>query len=315
MGHGGIHTPILLRARGDGTYLLVDGHRRYFALKQLIEENVAGYTPDMLLPAHVLAAETSDLVMVATGVSANTDRRAFAYEGRLEGDEEVVRIGHATEGDLQLLGVGESTVDRDLALAGDDEMMAYVRTHCIQATNAASLLAAAGKHSRRDALMSHFTGWLEATKAQIAADIATLKAQDAEQSVPVSQTWPQSRLAAGLVKHWRAALEKGQDLTDPGFRFKALVRSDGGVQRIEVDALNKTVDDMSAEDVAKVLQRCVDLAAKLEPVLTNKMAEESQESESDETGKTTSPRSTAAGGAGLGPTRQRAGRRFETGRA
>ena len=289
MRHGGIHTPILLRDLGNGTYLLVDGHGRYFALLQLIEEKVAGFTPDMLLPANVLATETSDLVMVATGISANTERRPLAYEGRLKATKTLYELGMPRKAITQLLNVSESTVDRDLALAGDDEMMAYVKSHYIQATYAASLLAAAAKHNRRNDLVTHFKVWLEATKAQIAAEIAALKAQDADMALPASQTWPQSRLTAGLVKHWRTALEKGNSLADPGFRFKAMVRSDGGVQRIEVDALNKPVDDMSAEDVAKVLQRCVDLAANLEPVLTSKMAEENEGADQDETSETVSP--------------------------
>lgn len=284
MQHKGIHVPLLLRDLGNGTFLLVDGHRRYFTLKLLIEAKVLGFTVDMLLPANVLAAGTSELVMVATGLSANLERQPLAYEGRLKATKKLYELGMPRKAIAQLLNVGESTVDRDLALASDAEMMDLVREHCIQATNASSLLAAAGKHNRRDALMSHYKQWLEETKAQIAADVAALKAQDADLNVPVSKTWPQSRLTPQLVRHWRVALEKNQDLVDPGFRFKALVRKDGGVQRIEVDSLNQAIDDMSAEDVAKVLQRCVDLAADLEPVLTSKMAEE-QDEEAEEVAK------------------------------
>jgi ParB-like chromosome segregation protein Spo0J len=286
---GGVHVPILLRDRGDGTSLLVDGHRRYFSIKQLIEEKVAGFAPDMLVPANVLATKTSELVMITTGLSANVDRQPLAFEGRLKATRKLHELGMPIKSIAQVLNVGESTVDRDLKLAIDDEMMAYVRAHCIQATNAASLLASAEKHDRRDDLMAHFKAWLEATKAQIAADVAVLKAQDADMSVPVSKTWPQSRLTPQLVKHWRFALEKNQPLVDPGFRFRALVRSDGGVQRIEVDGLNKVVDNMSAGDIAKVLQRCMDLASTLEPVLTSKMAKESQKEDADEAGEKASP--------------------------
>ncbi len=129
MQHHGIHTPILLRDLGNGTYLLVDGHGRYFALKQLIDEKVLGFTPEMLLPANVMAAETSDLVMVATGISANTVRRPLAYEGRLKATKKLYELGMPRKAIAQLLNVGESTIDRDLALAGDEEMMAFVKSH------------------------------------------------------------------------------------------------------------------------------------------------------------------------------------------
>ena len=287
--HRGIHVPILLRDLGDGTYLLVDGHRRYFSLKQLIEEGVQGFTPDMLLPANVLAAETSELVMIATGLSANVDRQPLAFEGRLKATKKLHELGMPIKSIAQVLNVGESTVERDLKLAGDEEMMECVRSHCIQATNAAALLASAAKHDRRDDLMAHFKQWLEATRAQIAADIAALKAQDADLTVPISKTWPQSYLTPQIVRHWRVALEKNQPLVDPEFRFKAMVNRVGGVNRIEVDGLNEIVDDMSADDIAKVLGRCVDLAANLEPILTAKMAEESQEPDADEPGDKPSP--------------------------
>jgi hypothetical protein len=243
----------------------------------------------MLLPANVLAAETSDLVMVATGISANTERRPLAYEGRLKATKKLYELGMPRKSIAQLLGVGESTIDRDLALAGDAEMMEYVRTHCIQAAYAASLLTAAGKHNRRDDLMTHFKVWLEATKALIAAEVAALKAQDADLTVPVRKTWPQSYLTPQVVRHWQIVLEKNQDLTDPGFRYKAMVRSDGGVSRIEVDGLNKAIDEMSAGDIAKVYQRFVDLSAELEPILQTKAAAEQQESDSDEVAAKTSP--------------------------
>jgi len=274
MEYGGIHVPILLRDLGNGTFLLVDGHRRYFSIKQLIEKKVVGYTADMLLPANVLATQTSELVTVATGLSANIHRQPLAYEGRVKASRKLFELGMPMASIAKLLGISESTVERDLLLASDEEMMRHVRSHSITATNAASLLAAASKHNRRDALVAHLTQWVEATKADIAAEVAALEAQDAELGVPVAKRWPQSRMTPELVKHWRIALEKGQDLADPGFRFKALVRKAGGIQRIEVDGLNKPVDEMTAGDVAKVLQRCVDLADALEPVLASKMAEE-----------------------------------------
>jgi len=175
-----------------------------------------------------------------------------------------------------------------LLLAGDEEMMELVRSHCVTATNAASLLTAASKHERRDDLMAHLTQYVAATKAQIAAEVAALKAQDADSSMPAAKMWPQSRMAPELVRHWKIALEKNQDLADPGFRFKALVRKAGGIQRIEVDGLHKAVDEMTAGDVAKVLQRCVDLADALEPVLASKMAEE-QGDEAEEAAARVSP--------------------------
>ena len=51
---GGINTPLLLQARPDGTFEVGDGHRRFFSLQWLIEDGVAAFSADMLVPANVL---------------------------------------------------------------------------------------------------------------------------------------------------------------------------------------------------------------------------------------------------------------------
>ena len=307
-GHGGIHTPIMLRDLGNGTYLLVDGHRRYFSIKQLIEDGVAGFTPDMLLPANVLAAETSELQMIAAGLSANIDRQALAFEGRLKATRKLHELGMPIKSIAQLLGISDSTVERDLRLAGDEEMMQYVRTNCIQATAAAALLASAAKHDRRDDLMAHYKVWLEATKAQISADIAALKSQDADLTVPARKTWPQSYLTPQIVKHWQVDLEKNQPLVDPGFRFKAMVRTDGGMKRIEVDG--------SQQGRGRHVRRgCRQGASTLHRPRCRLGAGTHRQDGGRKAGvgrgrnREGQSRTTAAATARLGPVRQRAGRR------
>ena len=45
--HGGIHTPLQVQQFPDGRYLLVDGHRRFYALQAIVQERVEGFAPDM----------------------------------------------------------------------------------------------------------------------------------------------------------------------------------------------------------------------------------------------------------------------------
>ena len=73
-----------------------------------------------------------------------------------------------------------------------------------------------------------------------------------------------------MVRAWKEALLKKAPLSDPGFRFRAAVSTAGGPARVEVDALSKKVDDLSAADMAKILKRCLDLAADIEPLMIAK---------------------------------------------
>ena len=282
--HGGIHTPLLVKAYGDGMFVLADGHRRHGGLKQLIDEHVQGFTLDMLVPANVLAVETTDLTMTVTALSANVEREPLGFEGRLDATLKLHQLGLPKTNIAQLLHVSESTVERDLLLANDGEMRRFIREHKITATNAANLLADAERHNRVKGFKKHLRKWLEAAKAQLQAENEA-RAEHDEPSLSGAKGWVQSRMTPEIVRAWRKALEKDLPFSDPEFRFKALLRREGGPPRIEIDALHKDVQELAAADVAKVLKRCLDLAGDLEPVLVAKVAEEKQTVDPAGTGK------------------------------
>ena len=277
--HKGVHTPLLLRALDNGYFLVADGHRRYFAVKQLIAERVKGFTNGIQLPANVLQPGTSDLVMVAAAVSANFDRLAIGGEGRMDAARKLHELGMPRASIAQILHVGETTVNRDLLLANDEAMLYLIRVnHAITMTNGAALLSAAVKAnpSRRDELIEFLRCWATETQEQIDAEIDERKAKD-EPALPAAQKWPQSRMTSEMVRAWKEALEKAEPLADPGFRFRAAVSTATGPARVEIDAVSKKVDDLSAADVAKILVRCRDLAFELEPVMLAKAAAEKAE--------------------------------------
>jgi hypothetical protein len=273
--HGSVHTALLLKAYPDGTFLLGDGNRRYFSLGQLIEEKVQGFTAEMLLPANVLEHETSDLVMISTALSANIERQPLGFQGRLDATLKLHGLGMPKKSIAQLLNVSDSTVDRDLILANDAEMRGHILYHCITASNAATLLAAADKAGRTKEFKESLRKWLSEENERRHAEQKAREERD-EPPLSGSKLWLQNAMTSEMVSAWRRALEKGTRLRDPGFKFRAYLREEGGHARIEIGSLSKPVSELSSGDVAKVVRRCLDLAAELEPVLLAKATAEKQ---------------------------------------
>ena len=161
------------------------------------------------------------------------------------------------------------------------------RLRTITMSYAAQLLATASKAKRRDEFKEFCRR--RQTQAEINAEVADRASRD-KPPLPEAQTYPRSRMTAAMVKHWRQALEKKPALTVPtGLKFMASLNTENGLARLEIDPVSKPVADLSAEDVAKVVRRCLDLAQELEPVLAAKAAEENDASEVDAAGEVTSP--------------------------
>ncbi len=289
MMQGGINTPLLLQAHPDGTYEVGDGHRRFYSLLLLAADGVTGFSMEMEVPAQVLGVDTDVLAFVTASVSANVEREPLPAEGRMDATLRLHKAGMPRQTIADLLHVSKSSVDRDITLAGDTEMIDHVRVlRTITMSNAALLLATAEKAKRRDEFKAFLTDWGQQAQADINAEIAARASRD-EPPLAEAQTHPRSRMTAEMVRHWRQALEKKLPLTVPGFRFMAMLDQESGPPRVEINAVSKPVADLSAADVAKIVRRCLDLAHELEPVLAAKAAEENNAATEEAPDEKTSP--------------------------
>ena len=279
--HGGLHTPVLLKRLPDGRFLLLDGHRRYHALLSLVAEGVDGFAADVAIPANVIVSEASELAMVARAVSANVQREPLSAEGRLKAIIRLHRLGMPHGEIARLLCISESTVDRDVALGTDEEMLDHVQLHHLTASNAAALIKLARDKERLEEFKTMFKSWVEKVQQHLEEE-ETARADRDEGSLSPVEKWPQRYLSAGQVKVWKEALDKEEPFGEPSFRFKALLRNERGRKRIEIDSLSADVFDLSSDDLAKVMERCLDLAADIEPVLLDKVAAEKTATESED---------------------------------
>jgi ParB-like chromosome segregation protein Spo0J len=268
----GITTPLFARDLGDGTFLVLDGHRRYFALANIIERKVKGFAEDMPIPANVVVSEAPERELIARAISANFHRRPIGALGRVKAAVSLVRHGMPKKEVARLLGVGDSTLERDILIGTTDWMMDHVRRHHITPTAASALLEQAKKHNRVEDFRDELEGWVDRTNEDLRAENRRRKGRD-EDLLVGADLWPQKRLKRDQFINWVDALKTKQPFGDPEFKFRAMVKRERGTQRIEIDALSKDLDELSADHVAKIFERCADLCDALVPVLERKRAE------------------------------------------
>lgn len=265
----GMATPILVVGLPNGRFRLLNGHRRYGAVSLNIKLGVDGFSDDMLLPAHIMEGEPSELALVSRAVAANVQQRTLSAEGRQKAVIRLKQLGMPSKEIARCVAVSEPTVERDLALAGSGCMLDHVRDRNITGTHAAELVKAAEAAGRMDDLCDGFANWLEDVQAKIRAEEERRREND-EKPLSPAETWPRRYLTSAQIRAWKVALEKGLPLQAPSFKFRALIKGKKGEERVVIDAVKAKVADLSAKDMAKLLIRCVDLAEALKPLVEEK---------------------------------------------
>ena len=115
----GIHTPLLVRKQEGGKYLVLDGHRRFFATEMLVNQGVEGFDrATHTMPANVIVSNASELEMVARAVSANVQRQKYSGLGRIRAATRLKTLGMPEAEIGRILAVSETTISRDLIVGG-----------------------------------------------------------------------------------------------------------------------------------------------------------------------------------------------------
>jgi len=273
----GVTTPVLLAELPDGKYLLLNGHRRYTAIRQNVKQGVQGFTEDMLLPAYIIVLPCSELGQVSRAIAANIQQRTISAEGRQKAVLRLKKLGMPLKEIARLVGYSSSTVERDLALASSECMLAHVNEGNITGTAAATLVKAAADANKTDELCEAFAHWVDDTQQMIEAE-GRRRQQADEEPQSKADKLPRSYLTIEQVRVWKEALKKGLPLGAPEFRFRAQITQKKGDRRIVVDRLAKSLNELSAKDTAKLVVRFADLVEALTPVVQEKAEAEKQRS-------------------------------------
>lgn len=274
----GVTVPLIVRQLPDARYLVLDGHLRHLTLGNLIQKKVKGFHADMPVPVSVVVSEVSERELIALGVSANVHRRQFSALGRVRAAVSLLQHGMPKPEIAAILNIGTTTLDRDLLIGTTDWIMDHVKRHNITATTASSLLEAAKKVKRVEEFRDEFEGWVAKTKERLREENRRRQARD-EDLLAGSDLWPQKYLTREQVENWGEALRNNQPFGQPAFKFRALIKRDKGIQRIEVDSLSKDINELSLVDAGKLYERFADLSEELIEVIKRKKQEEGQKSD------------------------------------
>lgn len=272
---GGLLTPLLVQkseAEG-GTFLVLDGHRRKLAIESLMDSQSAGWTAETTIPANVITSPAAKLELLLRAASANVLRTEFSKTDRARVATALFEEGCPKSEIMRLLMIKDSQLERDLLVGRTPWMLDHIASRNITHSQAATLLAAAEKHDRVAEFRDEFDLWVANTKKTLRTKNAERRRND-QKELDKDQLYPQRYLKSDQVRAWMDALKADREFEEPSFKFKALIASEGGVKKVQIDSLNIALADLSAKDLAKVYQRVTDLSQQLEPVLMTKATSE-----------------------------------------
>ena len=230
----------------------------------------------MLIPVNAIASGTSELERVRRAVGANVQRNAYTARGRARAALRFFQLGMKTKEIAAELIVGESTVERDLAVMQNPHAQALLDGECIGYAQLASLMQAAKtkKADRTGDVCDAIESWAAAKAEEIKVEQARRRGKD-EELLAGKKLKPAFYLKAQQISCWKEDLLQGRELGKSRFKFAAGVKTDdNGIAKLEIDGISETVAKMKYEDVVKVFTRINHLADELEPILLQKRIEQ-----------------------------------------
>ena len=116
-----------------------------------------------------------------------------------------------------------------------------------------------------DEFRDEFARWVKEIKKALRKRNDERRSNDQEE-LTGEKLWPQRYLKGVQVEAWADAMKTGRPFSPPSFKFKALIaKTEGGIERVQIDSLNVPVSELSVGDAAKVYQRRLICQSDLSP--------------------------------------------------
>ena len=268
----GQQTPMVVIEQ-EGQFLLIAGHRRYFALQKAITDNLKGCKADMEISVTVVVQgdDQSDsefeLDVLIRSVSDNENRVQFDDNekvaiAKLFAEQEIpVKRGMAA------LGVKETQYRRYINIAQTPWLYEAVRSGQIKSTNAAKLVEIAKQCDeatdrtevenaavdRMGLFKSGFDAWVAEAKQERDKD-NRWRAANKKKPLEGKQAHLSRYFSTARLLHWEKCLKKGESFeSDQPEEFAFLVKVDAKKLTLEIPKVSLKSDDIDEETLESII--------------------------------------------------------------
>jgi ParB-like chromosome segregation protein Spo0J len=259
-----------------GGVLLLDGHRRFTVLSRLAEQGVAGFSKGMKVPIVLYDENISKVEKFSIAITSNIDRESLPQEARYIVCLRMHKAGATYAYIAKCMRLSETSVARDVALAEDDVMMAYVTDGTLPASVAAKLLQIAKKKNKVKEVHQAVAKFRKQGLAKIKREREERKAKG-KPPLSEAEQRPRRYFTEARKNTWLNNLANGEPLGEPEFTFAAGVSDDG---MITVKGITAKVDAIGRSGVIQMVRSCtellVDLTDRLKQTSAAPAAEEKQ---------------------------------------
>jgi len=255
-------------AQGDGTYVVVTGHRRAKSLMLLSEDKVSGFSENMEIEVVELLDSTPH-DRLAWSVADNEVRLNLTQEERFEVVKKFIRAGMSEERGALSLGLSLKQYQRDCSLARNEWMLDLVAKKAILATTAVELLDAADKMKRLAELKRYLEDWVAEKELAIEAEVQKRELKPAEKLV-------RSKLTHELKRHGLEQLADGKEL-DAEVQTKIKVDLNPKTLQVAVQGFKLNLQTDPVEVIGRVLGTLSQIAKTAAPILRTRVALEGAE--------------------------------------
>ena len=271
----GLQVPIEVDPDG----VVLKGHRRVTAMRELARLNTPNFAEDMEIDAiRVLDATPED--MLVRSIADNCQRRDLSRTERIRAAKKLYDAGVEVNRAAWALGIAPKTYERDLRIAKHAWMYQHVEDDSIAPNVASDLLEKAEKCKRVKELKEDLDAWVAEQKRIIRQRDRAKRAEtgkgltDAEKSV-------KKFMPKHLVAHWLTLLEEGKRFDDEAdWNFFATIDRDKG--QLKIPSVSLDLGKSPVDRIGKVAAKLRALTDQLSPYIRKRLEEERTRSGSPE---------------------------------
>jgi hypothetical protein len=199
---------VTIAGRELPVFIVIDGHRRLYAIKWLIAANSGHFSDESEVPVQVITgASLAD--MTVASLSLNRQREPFTDPEILNGVNRCKELMIDDSRATIALEVSATQFRRYKMIAECSWMCEAVKTECIKMTHAAKVLEAAKEVGRIDACDAPFTEWVKQTKLKI--ETQKVAWEKAKKKLPESKGLVKNYLTPEILEGWVSVIKSSDE--------------------------------------------------------------------------------------------------------